>query len=81
MDNKNKGELSLPMIGMIMLGLTGAIVTSASFYVINYWPLPVSIAPYYGPGEGFAWGLVAGGICGWVIGFLVDDKHFSDNQG
>ena len=58
------------------MGVIGAIVSSLSFIVIRYWPVPASVAPYFGGRIGLVWGLVVGAVVGLIIGFLVDDKHF-----
>jgi len=81
MSNKSPDNQSpsLALAAMAVIGLISAVVVAGSFYVISYWPLPVSVAPLLTPNEGFAWGLVAGGVVGLVIGWLTDDKHFADS--
>jgi hypothetical protein len=69
----------LPLAAALLVGLISAIVVGLSFYVIRYWPIPASVAPYMGFTGGFWWGLIIGGISGWVLGFLVDDSHFKDS--
>ena len=66
----------LPTYGMIVIGTISAVVVGLSFVVINYWPLPVSVAPYGGFREGALWGLVVGGVTGLVLGYCTDDTHF-----
>lgn len=73
-------QLSMPVIGMLLLGTTGALITALSFKVVCYWPLPVSVSPYFGGKAGLVWGLIVGAISGLAIGFLVDDRHFSDTK-
>ena len=77
--SNEKKELSMPVIGMLLFGPLGAIVSALSFVIMPHWPLPVSVSPYFGAGEGAAWGLVVGTITGLVIGYLVDDSHFPDS--
>lgn len=72
-----KDEVSMPVAGMVVVGVGGALVTSASCEAIKYWPLPVSVTPYFGWQEGLAWGLVVGALVGLVIGYLMDEKYFS----
>lgn len=59
-----------------MAGLLGGLIVGASFWIINYWPLPPSVAPYFGFREGFIWGGVVGFCFGSILGFLTDDTHF-----
>ncbi len=73
-------QLSMPAIGMLTLGTVGALVTAFSFKVMEYWPLPVSVSPYFGMKTGLVWGLVVGAISGLAIGFLVDERYFSDSE-
>lgn len=75
-----KSGIGLPSAAMVVVGLLGAIVSGFSFFIINYWPLPVSIAPVFGFKVGALWGLVAGAVCGLVLGFLTDDSHFPDSD-
>ena len=77
-EKKSNSKLSMPIIGMLIMGIFGAIVVAASFKIVYYWPLPVGTAPYFGAKVGFIWGLVVGAISGLAIGYLVDDSHFSD---
>lgn len=76
--NKN-GETSpsLPLAGMLIMGILGAVVVGASFDVIKFWPQPQSVEPYFGFGTGAWWGLIVGAVAGLVIGWLTDDNHFS----
>ncbi len=57
------------------MGICGAIIVSACFVVIRYWPVPVSVAPYFGGRMGLVWGAVVGSLVGLCIGYLVDDKN------
>jgi hypothetical protein len=75
---KDNNQMSLPLCGMYTLGVSGAVVVAASFAIINHWPLPVAIAPYYGFDAGAAWGFVVGGLAGLCVGYIADEKHFSN---
>ncbi|HEY9871183.1 MAG TPA: hypothetical protein V6D08_18610 [Candidatus Obscuribacterales bacterium] len=81
-ENKEKKSngLSMPLVGMLILGGLGAIVSAASFEVIKHYPEPVSVVPYFGPDIGFIWGAVVGVIVGGIIGYLVDDNHFEETK-
>jgi Na+/proline symporter len=72
----DNGEQNFPLMAGVMAGLLGGLIVGASFWIINYWPLPPSVAPYFGFKEGFLWGGVIGFSFGSIIGFLTDDKHF-----
>ncbi len=76
----SKDEVSLPVLGMVVVGVSGAIVTAASCEVIKYWPLPVSVTPYFGWQEGLSWGLIVGALVGLVIGYLMDEEHFNEQS-
>lgn len=81
MANKEKKYRSIyPTQTMIIMAVLGAVLTGASFEVINVWPLPVSVVPYYGFWGGAMWGLAFGAVVGLVIGFLTDDAHFEDSN-
>ena len=71
-------EMSLPVIGMLILGSLGAITVAAQTAVITVWPLPVSIAPYFGPEVGVWWGLIVGSLVGLFVGFISDERHYDD---
>ena len=78
----NKNENASQGMGMalqagIVLGILSAIIVAISFWVINYWPLPASVAPYFTWREGLVWGGVVGFIFGSMLGFLNDDRHFT----
>jgi hypothetical protein len=75
--SSNDESLSMPLVGMLIVGILSAIVVSACFVMIRYWPQPVSIAPYFGGRVGLVWGAVAGSLIGLCLGYLVDEKHFS----
>ena len=68
--------LSMPIAAAMLMALLGALVVGASFVVIKFCPLPVSVAPVMGFGGGACWGAVVGAISGLVLGFLTDEKHF-----
>lgn len=70
--------MSLPVIGMLLLGSLGAVVVSAQCEVIKVWPLPVSIAPYFGGEVGVWWGLIIGAGVGLYVGFISDESHYDD---
>jgi hypothetical protein len=76
----NDEAISMPLLGMLVVGISSAIVVAASFVMIRYWPLPVSIAPYFGGRAGLVWGAVAGSLIGLCLGFLVDEKNFSGSN-
>jgi len=78
--DKADKELSMPVVGMLLLGAAGGIVTAASFGVINQWPVPVGTSPYFGASGGLVWGTVVGALMGLVLGFLLDDKYFSKSE-
>jgi hypothetical protein len=75
-----KNGIGLPSAAMVVIGLAGALVSGLSFLVIRYWPLPVSVAPYFGFRQGALWGLVVGALFGLILGFLTDDSHFQDSD-
>jgi hypothetical protein len=76
-DKKSNGNsFSFPLVMMMVFGISGAILVPLCFYVIQYWPQPVSVAPYFGWKTAMAWGLIIGSINGLVLGFLNDDSHF-----
>lgn len=72
--------MSLPMIGMIVMGLGGAVSVGLSVEVIKVWPQPPSIAPYFGWNVGMWWGLIVGSLVGLYVGFIADESHY-DQQG
>jgi len=74
----NPSGLPMPILGMIVVGSAGAIIVAFSFVVINYWPVPASVTPALDFNQGLAWGAVIGSISGFVLGFLVDDRHFTE---
>ena len=69
---------TFPVAAMIVIAIIAAVVSGASFYIIKYWPLPASVAPYFGFKIGALWGLVVGAVSGLVLGFCTDDNHFLD---
>ncbi|MBU6451405.1 MAG: hypothetical protein KGS72_06485 [Cyanobacteria bacterium REEB67] len=73
-----KSGSSFPVAAMIVIALVAAVVAGASFEVIKYWPLPVSVAPYFGFKIGAFWGLAVGAVSGLVLGYCTDDSHFTD---
>ena len=68
----------LPFTGAILMALISAIVVGFSFVVIKHWPQPASVAPSLDLLSGAWWGIIVGGITGFILGFLTDDKHFSE---
>lgn len=71
-----KQEMPFPVIAGVVIGVVSALVVGASFKIINYWPLPPSVAPYFGFRMGAVWGAIAGFVFGSIIAFLTDDRHF-----
>ncbi len=65
-----------PVWAMFFMAGLAAVVVGASFEVIKFYPLPVSVEPYMGFTGGAIWGLICGAVTGLVIGFLTDDSHF-----
>ena len=81
--DKQKEPLSQPVLAMMLMGIAGSVLAGLSFQTIIYWPLPVSIAPYFAEnlfGSGMAWGVVVGALVGLIIGYLTDEQYFSDTQ-
>jgi hypothetical protein len=74
--NATKSGTSFPVAAMIVIALVAAVVSGASFWIIKYWPLPASVAPYFGFKMGALWGLVVGAVSGLVLGFCTDETHF-----
>jgi len=79
-NNAVKSGSTFPVAAMIVIAILAAIVSGASFVVIKHWPLPVSVAPYFGFKTGAIWGLVVGAISGLVLGFCTDDSNFDNAQ-
>jgi hypothetical protein len=80
-DTRAARGLSYPILAMIVSAIAGGLITGLAFQVIVWWPLPVSVAPYYEDSlfpTGFAWGAVVGALVGFVIGFITDEDHFDD---
>jgi uncharacterized membrane protein len=73
-----KSGSSFPVAAMIVIALVAAVVSGASFWIIKYWPLPASVAPYFGFKIGAIWGLVVGAVSGLVLGFCTDDNNFDN---
>lgn len=69
-------QMSMPIIGMLVMGILSAIIVSLQVAVVPYWPQPASVAPNFGWETGFWWGLVAGGLVGLYIGFILDEKNY-----
>ena len=76
MASKNENGLSLPVAMMLIMGFGAAVIVALCFAVVNYWPQPVSIAPYFGWKTALWWGLIVGGVTGLVLGFILDDGRF-----
>ena len=76
----NPEGMSLPIIGMLLISVLAAVVVAAQCEVIKYWPLPVSIAPYFGGDVGFWWGLIVGAPVGLLIGFIADENNYPDQK-
>ncbi len=79
----NKGDKSgssLPFMAMIYMAIFSALIVGASFEVIKYWPLPVSVVPYMDFKGGAIRGAVTGAIFGLIIGFVTDDSHFQEEE-
>ncbi len=70
-------SLSVPLIGAISMAAVSALVVGFSFVVIKYWPQPASVAPAFGFDAGVWWGIIVGGLFGFILGFLTDEKHFA----
>lgn len=75
---KEPEQMSMPILGMLVLGIAGAVTVAAQVEVINYWPQPVAVAPYFHWETGLLWGLIAGGAFGLIVGFIADEKHYPD---
>jgi len=75
-DKARKSGSSFPLAAMIVIALVSALVAGGSFWIIKYWPLPASVAPYFGFKTGALWGLVVGAVSGLVLGFCTDDTNF-----
>ena len=71
-------EISLPVVGMLLMGFSGAVIVAAQCEVVKFWPLPASVAPYFGADVGMWWGLIVGGAVGLVVGFIADEKHYGN---
>lgn len=70
---------NLPLTAAGIMALLGAVVVGLSFEVIKYYPLPVSVDPYFDGWTGAAWGAVVGAICGLILGYLTNDDYFQAN--
>ena len=81
-DKKQTDDYGLPvsLVAMMFCAIVSSIVCAVSFWVINYWPLPVAVAPYYEWPVGAVWGFLVGALFGYIIGWLTDEKHFSDTS-
>ncbi len=77
-DDNKPTEMSMPIIGMLLMAVLGAVVVAAQCEVIKVWPLPVSVAPYFGGDVGMWWGLIAGAVVGLMVGFVIDEKHYTN---
>ncbi len=72
---KNDGP-NLPLNACFIMAIAAAVIVGASFEVIKFYPLPVSVDPYFDGITGGWWGLVVGAVTGLVLGYLTDDKYF-----
>ncbi|MBZ0188661.1 MAG: hypothetical protein K8F91_20615 [Candidatus Obscuribacterales bacterium] len=76
----NKGNhdsgMNFPINAMLVMAVLGALVSGFSFEIIKYWPLPVSVEPYFGFEIGWIWGATVGAVTGLVLGYLTDERHF-----
>ena len=73
--------LSYLILGMLVMAVAAGLLVGGSFVAIQYWPQPISVAPYFEDslfGTGFTWGFIFGAFIGWVVGFMTDERHFSD---
>lgn len=77
---KSDTGMSLPVIGMLLVGIASAVIVAVSTEVINFWPLPPSVAPYFGWEQGLWWGLIPGGVTGLFIGWMVDERHYPNGK-
>lgn len=75
---KNSEGMSLTMLGMVLMALAGAVVVGLGCKVINFWPLPASVIPYFGGKIGACWGLVVGAATGLFVGFIADESNYPD---
>lgn len=80
MENSKSEGMSLPMLGMIIMAVTGAIVVGLGCKIINYWPLPASVIPYFGGKIGACWGLVVGAATGLFVGFIANEANYPDQN-
>ncbi|MDX2105681.1 MAG: hypothetical protein SFY67_04690 [Candidatus Melainabacteria bacterium] len=77
-ENSQKGNsFTFPIWAMLLMAGLGAVLSGASFEVIKVYPLPQSVEPYLNFGGGAIWGVIIGGVTGFVIGHLTDDSHFT----
>ena len=79
-NSQNENEFPFTIAAGLLCGIFGGLIVGASFWIINYWPLPAAVAPYFGFREGFVWGAVVGFSFGTILGFLTDDRHFAKEE-
>lgn len=72
--------MSMPIIGMLVIGLLSAVVVAAQVELIKYWPQPATTAAVFGGDVGFWWGLLVGAPVGLLIGFIADEKNYPDQK-
>lgn len=78
-EKDDKRQISMPVLGMVLMSILGGLLVAAQCEVIKFWPSPASIAPPFGPEQGLIWGLIDGAVVGLVIGYIADDKHYSND--
>lgn len=78
--NSNSEGISLPHLGMVLMALSGAIVVGVGCKIINYWPLPASVLPYFGGKVGACWGLIVGAVVGLFVGYIADEANYPDQN-